>query len=163
MTSAKGLGSGMPIGAIVARKSLMEQWKRGAHGNTYGGNPLSCAAAITTLDLVDSQYAANAARTGEHFMGRLRELARDYPCIGEVRGPGAMIALELVKGGRADAPDPDLTKALVVDCAKDGLILLSCGIRSNVIRFLVPLTASEELVGEGMDILGRNLVRLASG
>ncbi len=88
MTSAKGLGSGMPIGAIIAKKQIMEHWKRGAHGNTFGGNPLSCAAAIATLDLVQSEYAANAARVGEHFMGRLREMQRDYPCIGEVRGRG---------------------------------------------------------------------------
>ena len=74
MTLAKGLGSGLPIGAMVAKKTLMEQWKRGAHGNTYGGNPISCAAANATLDLVDGGMAANAATVGAHFIGALREL-----------------------------------------------------------------------------------------
>ena len=74
MTLAKGLGSGLPIGAVVAKRSIMEQWKRGAHGNTFGGNPMCCAAALATLDLVEREYAANAARVGEYFIGRLREL-----------------------------------------------------------------------------------------
>ena len=100
MTLAKGLGSGLPIGAVVAKKSLMQQWKRGAHGNTYGGNPISCAAANATIDLVREQYCANAAKVGAHFMKRLHELKADYPCIGDVRGRGLMIGMELIEQGR---------------------------------------------------------------
>src|SRR5262249_41511908 len=90
MTLAKGRGSGLPIGAVVAKKRLMQQWKRGAHGNTYGGNPITCAAAIATLDLVEREYAANAAAVGDYFMERLGRFARDYPCIGDLRGRGLM-------------------------------------------------------------------------
>src|SRR5207342_2977946 len=85
LTSAKGLGSGMPIGLVVAKRTIMQQWQRGAHGNTYGGNPLCCAAALATLELVEAQYAANAARVGEHFLARLRELQKKYSVIGDVR------------------------------------------------------------------------------
>ena len=96
MTLAKGLGSGLPIGMVVAKRSIMSQWKRGAHGNTYGGNPLCCAAALATLELVSGGLMENAARMGEHFMGRLRELQSRHAVIGEVRGKGLMIGMELV-------------------------------------------------------------------
>src|SRR5579871_1688168 len=88
MTLAKGLGSGLPIGLVVARRKLMEKWKRGAHGNTFGGNPICCAAALATLDLVENEYAANAAAVGEYFKGRLRQLQGRHDCIGDVRGKG---------------------------------------------------------------------------
>ena len=104
MTLAKGLGSGVPIGAVVARRKIMQQWKRGAHGNTFGGNPIACAAANATMDLVSGGLMANAAKVGEHFMGRLREMARNYPCIGEVRGRGLMIGVELIEPGADRAP-----------------------------------------------------------
>src|SRR5580700_4826751 len=88
MTLAKGLASGLPMGAVVGRRSLMEKWKRGAHGSTYGGNPLCCAAALATLELVEKQYTANAASVGDYFLGKLRELQSRYECIGDVRGKG---------------------------------------------------------------------------
>jgi 4-aminobutyrate aminotransferase len=86
MTLAKGLGSGLPIGLVVARRTHMEKWQRGAHGNTFGGNPLCCAAALATLELVEKEYAANAASVGEYFFGRLRQLQQRFECIGDVRG-----------------------------------------------------------------------------
>src|SRR5437879_11936436 len=86
MTLAKGLGSGLPIGLVVARRKHMEKWKRGAHGNTFGGNPLCCAAALATLDLVESEYAANAATVGGYLIERLRELQKRVDCIAAVRG-----------------------------------------------------------------------------
>jgi 4-aminobutyrate aminotransferase len=140
MTSAKGLGSGMPIGAIIAKKQIMEHWKRGAHGNTFGGNPLSCAAAIATLDLVQSEYAANAARVGEHFMGRLREMQRDYPCIGEVRGRGLMIGMELIENDAERTPARALCDRLVTRGYHNGLLLLSCGV--STLRFMPPLSTT---------------------
>jgi 4-aminobutyrate aminotransferase len=96
MTLAKGLGSGMPIGLVVARRDLMRKWSPGAHGNTYGGNPLCCAAALATLELVEKEYAVNAARVGDYFMDKLRALQQRQPVIGQVRGRGLMIGAELV-------------------------------------------------------------------
>jgi 4-aminobutyrate aminotransferase len=161
MTSAKGLGSGLPIGAIIAKKSIMEQWKRGAHGNTYGGNPLSCAAAIATLDLVQSQYAANAAHVGEHFMGRLREMMRDYPCIGEVRGRGLMIGMELIENDAERTPARALCDRLVTRGYYNGLLLLSCGV--STLRFMPPLSTTEEQVDEAIVLLRRALDEALQG
>src|SRR5207237_288650 len=95
MTLAKGLGSGLPIGLVVAKKTIMQQWKPGAHANTYGGNPLCCAAALVTLDLIEREYAANAEKVGAHFIKRLRELQSQYPVIGEIRGKGLMIGMAM--------------------------------------------------------------------
>jgi 4-aminobutyrate aminotransferase len=155
MTSAKGLGSGMPIGAFIAKKSIMEQWQRGAHGNTYGGNPLSCAAAIATLDLVASEYAANAAKVGEYFVTRLHALQQDYPCIGEVRGRGLMIGMELIESDGSRAPARKLIDRLVHRGYHNGLLLLSCGV--STLRFMPPLVVSSDQVDEAVDILRTSL------
>jgi len=152
LTLAKGLGSGLPIGAVVAKKQLMQQWKRGAHGNTYGGNPITCAAAIATLDLVEREYAANAAAVGEYFIAQLRELARRYPCIGDVRGRGLMIGMELVQSN--GAPAAPLCDALITRAYHNGLLLLSCG--ASTVRFMPPLSVSRGEVDEAI-----NLVRTA--
>jgi 4-aminobutyrate aminotransferase len=149
MTLAKGLGSGLPIGAVVAKRRLMQQWKRGAHGNTYGGNPITCAAAIATLDLVEREYAANAATTGEHFITRLHEFARDHKCIGEVRGRGLMIGMELVDG--EGAPAAELCDALVTRAFHNGLLLLSCGV--STVRFMPPLCVTNAEIDEAMALL----------
>jgi len=161
LASAKGLGSGMPIGAIVAKKRLMEQWQRGAHGNTYGGNPLSCAAAIATLDLVKTQYAANATRVGEHFMGRLRELARAYPCIGEVRGKGLMIGMELIEDDTERTPARALCERLVTRGFHNGLLLLSCGV--STLRFMPPLCVTTAEVDEAVALLRISLDQALAG
>jgi 4-aminobutyrate aminotransferase len=151
MTLAKGLGSGMPIGAIVARKSIMRQWKRGAHGNTYGGNPLCCAAALATLELVEKEYAANAARVGGYFMARLGELKQRHTAIGEVRGKGLMIGMELVKDQATRTPAKDLCDALITRAFHHGLLLLSCG--TSTVRFMPPLLVSEAQVDEAIQLL----------
>jgi len=151
MTLAKGLGSGMPIGAIVARKSIMRQWKRGAHGNTYGGNPLCCAAALATLELVEKEYAANAARVGAYFMARLGELKQRHAVIGEVRGKGLMIGMELVKDQAARTPAKDLCDGLITRAYHHGLLLLSCGM--STVRFMPPLLVSEVQVDEAISLL----------
>ena len=113
MTLAKGLGSGMPIGMVVAKKSIMEKWQRGAHGNTYGGNPLCCAAALATLELVEQEYRANAASVGDYFLGKLRALESKYDCIGNVRGKGLMIGFELVEDRKTKAPASKLCDAVI--------------------------------------------------
>lgn len=151
MSLAKGLGSGLPIGAVVAKRSLMSQWKRGAHGNTYGGNPLACAAANATLDLVREGLVDNAADVGTHFMQRLRELAADYPCIGEVRGQGLMIGMELIDTAGEKTPACKLCDDVITRAFHNGLLLLSCGV--STVRFMPPLNASAAEVDEAIEML----------
>jgi len=161
MTLAKGLGSGLPIGAVVAKKSLMEQWKRGAHGNTYGGNPIACAAANATLDLVRGGFADNAASAGAHFMARLKELARDFPCIGEVRGKGLMIGMELIENDDAKTPARALCDAIITRAFHNGLLLLPCGV--STIRFMPPLNVSVEQIDEAIALLRASMADVLRG
>ena len=155
MTLAKGLGSGLPIGAVVARKSLMQQWKRGAHGNTYGGNPISCAAANATLDLVGGSFVDNAATVGAHFMRRLAELARDHPCIGDIRGRGLMIGMELIENDDARTPARALCDAIITRAFHNGLLLLPCGV--STIRFMPPLNVRVDQIDEAIALLRLSL------
>jgi 4-aminobutyrate aminotransferase len=159
MTLAKGLGSGLPIGAVVAKKRLMEKWTRGAHGNTFGGNPLCCAAALATLELVEREYAANAATVGEYFMARLRELQARHETIGDVRGKGLMIGMELVKDRASRAPAKELCDAVIHRAFQNGLILLSCG--TSTVRFMPPLLITKGDVDEAVTLLEASLVEAA--
>ena len=161
VTSAKGLGSGLPIGAVIARRSVMEKWGRGAHGNTYGGNPVTCAAAIATIDLVRGGYMDNAARMGEYFMGKLRGMARDYPCIGDVRGRGLMIGMELIEPGPDRAPARALCDAMITRGYHNGIILLSCGV--STLRFMPPLNVSAGEIDEAVEILRVSLDEALAG
>jgi len=151
MTLAKGLGSGMPIGMVVAKRSVMQHWSRGAHGNTYGGNPLCCAAALATLDLVEQRYQANAARVGDYFMRKLAALAAQYAVIGEVRGKGLMIGMELVTDRATKTPAKSLCDALITRAYHNGLILLACG--QSTVRFMPPLMIDESQVDEALELL----------
>ncbi len=155
MTLAKGLGSGMPIGMMVARRGVMEAWPRGAHGNTYGGNPLCCAAALATIDLVEREYMANAARVGGLFLERLRDLQARHPEIGDVRGKGLFLAIELVKDRESKEPAHDFCEAVVRQAFQNGLLLLSCGV--SAIRFMPPLMVTFEQVDEALAILEASL------
>jgi len=155
MTLAKGLGSGMPIGMVVAKRSIMQQWSRGSHGNTYGGNPLCCAAALATLDLVEHEYQANAGTVGAYFMRKLRALAARHPVIGEVRGKGLMIGMELIIDQATRTPAKSLCDALVTRAYHNGLILLSCG--QSTVRFMPPLMVSPAEVDEAVELLGLSL------
>jgi 4-aminobutyrate aminotransferase len=151
MTLAKGLGSGLPIGLVVARRTHMEKWQRGAHGNTFGGNPLCCAAALATLELVENEYAANAASVGEYFLGRLRQLQQRFDCIGEVRGKGLMIGMELVTDRSTRAPARTLCEAVLTRAFHNGLLLLSCG--ASTVRFIPPLMINRGHVDEAMGLI----------
>ncbi len=151
MTLAKGLGSGLPIGLVVAKKTIMEKWKRGAHGNTYVGNPLCCAAALATLDLVQREYAANAAQVGAYFQARLRDLQKEFECIGDVRGKGLMIGAELITDRASRKPAAALCQRLLTRAYHNGLILLSCG--TSTVRFIPPLMVSREHVDEALGLL----------
>ena len=151
MTLAKGLASGLPMGLVIARRALMEKWKRGAHGNTFGGNPLCCAAALATLDLVEREYAANAAAVGAYFLERLRGLAERFECIGEVRGKGLMIGMELVADRSSRTPARALCEELLRRAFHNGLLLLSCGV--STVRFIPPLMIGRSHVDEAMGLI----------
>jgi 4-aminobutyrate aminotransferase len=158
MTLAKGLGSGLPIGMVVAKRSIMQKWSRGAHGNTFGGNPLCCAAALATIDLVEREYCANAAKVGDYFIGRLREFAKQFAQVGEVRGKGLMIGMELVTDRTSKVPAKKLCDALVTRAYHNGLILLSCGL--STVRFMPPLVIDESDVDEALLLLERSLAEV---
>jgi 4-aminobutyrate aminotransferase len=151
MTLAKGLASGLPIGLVIARRTLMEKWKRGAHGNTFGGNPLCCAAALATLDLIEREYVANAAAVGAYFLERLRGLAARFECIGEVRGKGLMIGMELVTDRSSRTPARALCEAVLTRAFHNGLLLLSCG--ASTVRFIPPLMIDNSHVDEAMTLI----------
>lgn len=165
MTVAKSLGGGFPISGVVGRAEVMDVPNVGAIGGTYGGNPLSCAAGLAVLDVIAEEHLVERATViGGLIRDRLTAMARrnTFPCIGDVRGLGAMMAVELVKDRATREPDPDLTKKLVAEAARRGLIILACGTRANVIRFLAPLVASDALIDEGLDILEAALADLAA-
>jgi 4-aminobutyrate aminotransferase/(S)-3-amino-2-methylpropionate transaminase len=156
MTVAKGIAGGFPLSAVVGKAEIMDAPLPGGLGGTYAGSPVACAAAVAVIDVIEKQNLVNSANhIGQLFLNRLTQLQQQYPQqIGEIRCErGAMMAIELVKDGDASQPDPELTKALVAEAYRKGLILLSCGFRGNVIRFLPALTISDEIANEGLDIL----------
>jgi len=156
ITVAKGVAGGFPLSAVVGKADIIDAPLAGGLGGTYAGSPIACTAALAVIDVITGQNLVDRARKiGKLFSERLSELRGLYPdVIGDIRASrGAMIAMELVKYGDAEQPDPDLTKALVTLAYQNGLILLNCGTRGNVIRFLPALTISDELINEGMDIV----------
>jgi 4-aminobutyrate aminotransferase len=154
MTVAKSLAGGVPLSAVVGRADIMDAPLPGGLGGTYAGSPLGCAAALAVLDVIESEgLCARAERQGAMLRARLEDMRSRWPCIGEVRGLGAMVAMELVRDRRPDSPDAEITKALVQSAGRRGLVLLSCGIYGNVIRFLAPLTIPDAQLAEGLAIL----------
>jgi 4-aminobutyrate aminotransferase/(S)-3-amino-2-methylpropionate transaminase len=154
ITVAKSMAGGVPLSAVIGKAAIMDAPAPGGLGGTYAGSPLGCAAGLAVLEVMrQDNLSGRATRLGERMMSRLREMQGRFDCIGEVRGLGAMVAIELVRNGDANSPDPQLTRALTQAAGKKGLILLSCGIRGNVIRFLAPLTISETLLDEGLGIV----------
>jgi 4-aminobutyrate aminotransferase len=152
MTLAKSIASGFPLGAVVASSRLMDRWEPAAHGSTFGGNPVSCAAGIATLEVFEREgVLANARARGEELLRRLRELQAKVPAIGEVRGLGLMIGVELVQPD--GAPDKELNTRIRKVCLDSGLVILSCGVHDNVVRLVPPLTLSEAELEEGWQIL----------
>jgi len=149
ITVAKGIASGMPLGACIARDSVMD-WPRGAHGNTFGGNPLSCAAALATIDLIENEYLENAANVGQYTLDALHEIMARHPSIGDVRGIGLMIGVEFVKDRRNKIPAEELCNKIVDLAFERGLILLSCG--KSVMRIAPPLSITQSEVDEGLTI-----------
>nr|WP_127997350.1 4-aminobutyrate--2-oxoglutarate transaminase [Piscinibacter defluvii] len=153
ITTAKSLAGGFPISGVVGRAEVMDAPAPGGLGGTYAGSPIGCAAAIAVLKAFeDEQLLARSRAVGARLVAALQQIARDHKAIGDVRGLGAMVAVELFEPGTR-TPDAELTRQVVAEAARRGLVLLSCGTYGNVIRVLVPLTASDALLDEGLRII----------
>lgn len=148
--AGKGIASGVPLGAIIARKSIVT-WPYGSHGNTYGGNPIACAAGLATIDLIEHEYMQNAAEVGEYALDALHEIKVRHPSIGDVRGLGLMIGVEFVKDAESREADHDLRDRVADLAFERGLILLGCG--RSVIRIAPPLSVTRAEIDEGLAIL----------
>ncbi len=160
VTMAKGIAGGFPLSAVTGRAELMDAVAPGGLGGTFGGFPVACAAGLAVLKVIEDEHLIErASAIGQMLHDRLSQFAeKSRGAIGEVRGLGAMMAMELVKRGESPcAPDPDRTKAVVARAAQRGVIVLPCGIWSNVIRLLPPLTASDSVIREGLDRLEQAL------
>lgn len=153
LTSAKALGGGVPLSAIIAKKEIMDQWPAGAHGGTFGGNPLACAAGLKTLEIIERDHLLdNCKKQGAYFLDKLKELQAKYPArIKEVRGVGLMVAMELCD--EAGKPDAKLTAAIKAGALEKDLLLLTCGSDHNVVRFIAPLIVEKEEIDKAMDII----------
>lgn len=163
ITMAKSLAGGFPLSAVTGKADIMDAPNPGGLGGTYAGSPLACAAALAVIEVIrEAGLVERADKIGALIGVRLKKISKQLSCIGDVRHLGAMAAMELVKDAGSREPDADLTKALVQEVAKRGLVLLPCGVRGNVIRFLVPLTASDELIEEGLDILESALTEMTA-
>lgn len=158
MTTAKSLAGGLPLAAVTGRADVMEAPHVGGLGGTYGGNPLACAAALAVLDAMEAErIPARAQRTGDRVKARFRQWAEQFPCIGDVRGLGAMVGLELVTDRESRTPDKALTGRVLAAALERGLVLLSAGTFGNTIRVLAPLTADDAIIDEGLDVMGAAL------
>jgi 4-aminobutyrate aminotransferase/(S)-3-amino-2-methylpropionate transaminase len=158
MTVAKSIAGGVPLSGVIGKAEIMDAPGPGGLGGTYAGSPLACAAGLAVLDVIQQEQLLDRAQRIGHFLtSRLKGLQVRFPCIGEVRGVGAMIAMELVKNQRADMPDAELTQAVVKSAGRQGLIVLACGFYSNVIRFLAPLTIPDALLKDGCKLLEQAL------
>ncbi len=169
MCLGKGIASGFPLSAVVASRALHDRWPQGSHGTTFGGHPVSAAAALASIEAIEAQgLVQRAQKLGAWFTARLRELQERYPIIGDVRGPGLMIGLELVKpgtgkGGAADAPNPEACRKLLHYALVDEKVLFyACGIWSQCVRFMPPLNIAVDDLEEGLARFERVLARVAA-
>jgi 4-aminobutyrate aminotransferase/(S)-3-amino-2-methylpropionate transaminase len=161
ITLAKSLAGGFPLAAVVGRADILDAPPIGGVGGTYGGNPLSCVAALAVLDVMEEENLCDRSNEiGQTIRNRLTKAAQRFPQIAEVRGLGSMVAMELFEDPERSVPAAKLTSALVAEAAQRGLILLACGVYANVIRVLVPLTVSDDLIDEAVDIIEQCLEHL---
>ncbi|MEN8656059.1 4-aminobutyrate--2-oxoglutarate transaminase [Streptomyces sp. 21So2-11] len=160
ITTAKGIAGGLPLAAVTGRAKMMDAPHSGGLGGTYGGNPVACAAALGAIETMkELDLNAKAKRIEEVMKARLTAIQEKYDIVGDIRGRGAMIAIELVKSGTKD-PNPEATGALAKACHAEGLLVLTCGTYGNVLRFLPPLVIGEDLLNEGMDIIEAAFARV---
>ncbi len=159
---AKGIASGMPLSGIMARGDLLERWGPGAHGGTYGGNAVACAAAVATLDVIESEgLLANAARQGDRLLAGLREVTAGRTTVAEVRGRGLMIGIEFADPGSL-MPRPDLVKALIHEAFERKLLLLSCGMYGQVVRIIPPLVTTDAEADLAVGVIGESLAAIGA-
>ena len=160
LATAKSIAAGVPLSAIVAREEIMEAPAKGTIGGTYCGNALACAAALKTIEIMERDHLADRSlEIGKIVTDRYREWQKKYPVIGDVRGLGGMIGLELVKDQESKEPDAKLTADLIQECVKNGLMIENAGTYNNVIRFLAPLVITDEQLEAGLEIMEKALVK----
>ena len=159
ITMAKSIGGGFPISAVIGKAEIMDKPQPGGLGGTYAGSPIACAAALAVLDVFEEEKLLDRSKAiGELLTTGFKAMAQRHKSIADVRGMGSMVAIELCKNGDPHQPDAELTKRVCTEAIERGLVLLSCGVYANVIRVLVPLTASDALLQEGMKLLEESLV-----
>ena len=162
MTMAKSLAGGMPLSAVCGRAEIMDAAAPGGLGGTYGGNPLAIASALAVLDVItEEKLVERADILGAKLRNTLESLRADVPHIADIRGLGSMVAVEFMKPG-THVPDGEFAKRLQAEALKRGLLLLSCGVYGNAIRFLYPLTISDELMAEALEILSAAMRSVAA-
>ncbi|KRN27780.1 4-aminobutyrate aminotransferase [Liquorilactobacillus mali] len=158
LTSAKGIANGIPLSAVIGKAEYMDQWEPGAHGGTFGGNPLACAAGNAVLDIMDDNFLGNVRKKGAYFKEKLELLADKYDVISSVRGLGLMIGMEF-RDPQTNKPDTELVAKIREEALKEHLILLNCGVFHNVIRFIPPLVVSSDIIDEALAIIDRSIAR----
>jgi 4-aminobutyrate aminotransferase len=159
---AKAIANGLPLSAMASSRALQERWGRGAHGSTYGGNPVACAAGLAVLqEIRERDLVTNAALRGAELTAGLRAIAAADPRVGDVRGPGLMVGLEFVKDRATRQPDGELCEAVILRCADEGLLLLSCGLHHNVVRWIPPLDVTSDEISQALRIFRRVLASVA--
>jgi 4-aminobutyrate aminotransferase/(S)-3-amino-2-methylpropionate transaminase len=161
ITSAKSIAAGLPLSAITAREEIMQSVPKGTIGGTFSGNPLSCAAALKVIEIMQRDKLANRAlEIGHVVTERYLSWKEKYSCVGDVRGLGAMIGIEFVKDKETKEADAELTAALVKECAEHGLLIESAGVYGNVVRFLAPLVITDEQLEAGLGIFEKAIEKL---
>jgi 4-aminobutyrate aminotransferase len=159
---AKGIASGLPLSGILAPRSLLEQLAPGAHGGTYGGNAVACAAALATLDVIDDERLVERAESvGGRMIERLREVAARHSTVAEVRGRGMMLAIEFAQGDGV-VPRPDLAKSLLAEAMARNLLLLTCGTYGQAVRIIAPLVTTDDEVEMAIGVIGDALVAIGA-
>ena len=158
MAIGKAIASGFPLGAVCAKQELMSRWTPTVHGTTFGGNPVSCAAAIATIETIRAEgLLDNAKKNGEYLLSRLRDMKKKYPVIGDVRGIGLMIGMELIVPGTDREPNTNAAKKVLNEALARGLLMYPCGMRSQVIRLAPSLNVTREQIDQAISILDQSL------
>lgn len=162
MTSAKSIAGGMPLSAVTAKAEIMESAQAGGIGGTYCGNPVATTAALKVIEVMQrDNFAEKAKHIGDIAIKRLNKMKEEYAIIGDVRGVGAMIAIELVKDRKTKEPAKDEVKAIIKECNQNGLVVLDAGIRGNNLRFLMPLVITDEQLNIGLDIIENAIAKIS--